>query len=154
MIFFQWKIFLNEKNENHLQRKFSLKFFFSEKDFFQFTHFFPKKIEVWKLFFSMKKKSEKKIWITRCKIFWGIHFSHPRSDLMSISGRNLNLKTKITFLSFSRPRHPHLLPSEKSWKSYPIFFDRFSPGIYNKTLLDIKRWFRCTCGSNHFVIFS
>ena len=64
-------------------------------NFFKFEKYFFKFI-----FFRCKKKVSKFFGLLyRCEIFWRIHFSHPRSDLTSISGWNPLPKEKIMILS-------------------------------------------------------
>jgi len=70
-------------------------FLYNKKSKFSFKFsIFQKSENIWKnifsklqnYFFSMKKKSGKKIGsLDRCKIFWRIHFSHPQSDLTTLN---------------------------------------------------------------------
>ena len=105
------------KNQN-LNEKFHFCYITKNENFhlnFDFFQIFPKIFfQILKfIFFDEKKMSDKKFFsLSRCKFFWRIHFSHPRSDLTSISWRNLVLKKKITILSSTLPPYAHLPPSE------------------------------------------
>ena len=98
----------------------------SLKEFWHFrkTNIFKKIIffqNVKIIFFHRKKKLSIFFGsLDRCKIFWRIHFSHPRSDLTSISGQNRLSKKKSWFWArFSKVAVCFFTDGRKS---APIFF--------------------------------
>ena len=98
---FSFKIFYNWPN---LKIIFSNLFFFDAK----------KKVSI---FFGL---------LYRCEIFWRIHFSHPRSDLTSISGWNPLPNEKIMILSSKSEVWMADATLDDKSEFWMIFFAKFS----------------------------